>query len=120
MAHLYSLIKGNSICQLVSLGDAAYNPEPLIKAMADFPDLKLIQILMFSDNENYRNGKTLAKYIKENNLGCVKETTPERSLNTGNQINTWMWHIDKQALKNWNDKRALKKKEYIALGINYN
>lgn len=119
MSHLTELIKGGAICELYGLSYAHQNPEPFIKSIADLLSLNLVQIILFSDNEEYTNGKAIAKYIRDNKLGTLKETTPEKSLNTGSIINTWMWYIDKKALAKWNQKRAHRSKAYIGITKKY-
>ena len=103
MANLYKMTKKDCIYELAGLSDARNNPARFIKAIATDPEIKKIQIIMFSDNEAYENGKALAKFIELKNLGKIRQTKPEKSLNTGSIINTWVWELDKQALENWSN-----------------
>ena len=104
MAALYPLIAGHSICEFSGLSGAKEEPQKLIKAIIETSIYDKLLIVMFSDNVAYKNGPTLARYIKQNKLGTIKETGEEESLNTGSTINTWMWHLDKEKLKEWDQK----------------
>lgn len=108
MATLRPLITGHSICEFSGLSGANTNPEVLIKEIIETSIYNKLSIVMFSDNVAYENGTTLANYIKQNKLGTIKETGKEKSLNTGSIINTWMWHLNKEKLKEWDKEIGIK------------
>lgn len=56
---------------------------------------------VFSDAVNYGNGARLAKFIQDNNLGKVIESDECMNHNSGHQIKTWIWQVDKEATRDF-------------------
>lgn len=67
-------------------------------------DRKLIKeaFVVFSDVDRHpadtKGGNALCRYIKENNLGEILETSPRMNPNTGNQIKMWIWSPPHESL----------------------
>ncbi len=61
--------------------------------------------LLWSDNLGrgvaLRGGEKLAKVVRAENLGALFVTRSRRNPNSGNQIKTWMWAVNWQAVRNY-------------------
>ena len=62
--------------------------------------------LIYSDTGKHTAGKNLTNYIRENNLGKVRESTVKRNPNTRRQLKMWIWEINHKILKKyWNQNK---------------
>lgn len=100
MPHISKMIEDGSICEMFGLYGATGAESIILKDVAEKTQDRKTKIIMFSDNMANHNGEAIANFIKKHKLGLLQETKPERSLNTGATINTWIWTIDHDALQN--------------------
>lgn len=64
-------------------------------------------MIVFSDTiRKPSRGTRLAKYIKDNKLGTVTASPVRTNPNSRNRIRTWIWCVDRKALKKWIVKNA--------------
>lgn len=76
-------------------------PRIIVRGVAQSKSTKEVQMLIFSDNVDNGNGEKLAKFIVNNKLGIISETTPFKNPNNNHTIKGWIWTIDKKALATW-------------------
>lgn len=56
---------------------------------------------VFSDADKYKNGTRFEKFITDNALGALVKADSALNKNSGNEITTWIWVTDKEAIFKW-------------------
>ena len=88
-------------CGVRYLYNLENDPRNLIRSVigALFTDPHFSQ-LVFSDNNGYKNGFSLAEYIaKTPVLGTVVESPVVKNRNSGSNIQTWIWTLPPGAFR---------------------
>jgi hypothetical protein len=70
-----------------------------------YEDMNDFAYAIFTDTNqtDYQYGNSLRNFIKENNLGTIKETSPKRNPNTGHKVKVYIWSIKSRNLKSFYD-----------------
>ena len=96
---------------LASLAILAAWQEGLIKNFSDEGNViyrgNFKPIVLFTDRTTFRNGTSLADYIRRHRLGEVVTTTPVRNPNSGAKVQGWLWRINRQRWNTWVRKHVV-------------
>lgn len=68
-------------------------------------------LVLFTDRVAYRNGSSLAAYIRRHRLGAVIETRPVHNPNSRHRVQGWLWRIDRRRWESWVKKHVIFERE---------